>query len=297
MGDYSGCMKDDIRALPRPRLGIFGTGRMGRVHLSTWCVLHPAASTSWRWRCLDPGCGARVSVDADARSGPRLATASTAAEWRGPHDGVVIASHGGPRARHRRVRARGIPCWSRSRWRARSPRRRHHRRLATAPTGWCRWRFSVTMTPRRGRRMVEQGAIGSIQQSEHVLQAKNPTPPACRAAASPPIWRSPDDEALSLRGFTLRGASGARYFSPPYDDRAREGANIVHGSASGRTDRWPNGDRASADRLRQPLHAAGTEGRIDVGEFAGDFGPIVAKLGAELATDLPARHARRCAFR
>jgi predicted dehydrogenase len=68
--------------------------------------------------------------------------------------------------------------------------------------------------------------------------------------------------------------------APHYADRAGEGANVVHAFC-----RWADGSLAHlwGSRINNTgydngFKLIGTKGRIDVGEFAGDFGPIVAKL-------------------
>ena len=142
---------------------------------------------------------------------------------------------------------------------------RHYDEATRAAAGW-----------------VEQGLIGSIQQSDHVLQDKNPTPEAyqsCGITADMAIHLV--FEAMSLRGFTLpRRVQALQYLSPPYDDRAGEGANVVHVFCQ-----WADGllahmwgSRINGTGYDNRFTLTGTEGRIDVGEFAGDFGPIVAKL-------------------
>lgn len=129
---------------------------------------------------------------------------------------------------------------------------------------------------------VEQGLIGAIQQSHHVLQDKNPTPEAyqsCGITADMAIHLV--FEAMSVRGFALpRRVQALQYLSPPYDDRAGEGANIVHVFCQ-----WADGSlahlwgsRINGTGYDNRFTLTGTDGRIDVGEFAGDFGPIVAKL-------------------
>jgi len=129
---------------------------------------------------------------------------------------------------------------------------------------------------------VEQGLIGSIQQSNHVLQDKNPTPQnyqSCGITADMAIHLV--FEAMSFRGFTLpRRVQALQYLAPPYDDRAGEGANIVHVFCQ-----WADGSlahmwgsRINGTGYDNRFTLSGTGGRIDVGEFAGDFGPIAAKL-------------------
>jgi predicted dehydrogenase len=112
------------------------------------------------------------------------------------------------------------------------------------------------------------------------LQDKNPTPESYQSCASPPTWRFTVFEAMSLAGSRCRDRAGAPHFSPPYEDRAGEGANIVHVFCQ-----WADGSlahmwgsRINGTGYDNRFTLTGTEGRIDVGEFAGDFGPIVAKL-------------------
>jgi predicted dehydrogenase len=68
--------------------------------------------------------------------------------------------------------------------------------------------------------------------------------------------------------------------APHYDDRANEGASVVHAFCQ-----WADGSVAHlwGSRINNTgydngFKLIGTEGRIDVGEFVGDFGPICAKL-------------------
>jgi myo-inositol 2-dehydrogenase / D-chiro-inositol 1-dehydrogenase len=129
---------------------------------------------------------------------------------------------------------------------------------------------------------VGQGLIGSIQQSDHVLQDKNPTPEHYQSGGiTADMAIHLVFEAMSLRGFTLpRRVQALRYLSPPYDDRAGEGANIVHvfcqWAEGSLAHLW--GSRINGTGYDNRFTLSGTEGRIDVGEFAGDFGPVVAKL-------------------
>jgi len=129
---------------------------------------------------------------------------------------------------------------------------------------------------------VNQGLIGSIQQSDHVLQDKNPTPPnyqSCGITADMAIHLV--FEAMSVRGFVLpRRVQALQYLAPPYDDRAGEGANIVHVFCQ-----WADGSlahlwgsRINGTGYDNRFTLTGTDGRIDVGEFAGDFGPVAARL-------------------
>jgi len=129
---------------------------------------------------------------------------------------------------------------------------------------------------------VAEGLIGSLQQTDHVLQDKNPTPESyqsCGITADMAIHLV--FEAMSFRGFELPHIVRAlRFFSPPYEDRAGEGANIVHVFCQ-----WENGSvahlwgsRINGTGYDNRFTLIGTEGRIDVGEFVGDFGKVAAKL-------------------
>ena len=276
-----------------PRLGIFGTGRMGRVHVQHLVELHrarridfvamgdPLPSTLDAARAylstLDAGDLARDL--AIASTAERMATGARV-------DAVVVASRTEDHARDIVTFARhGIPVLvekpvASSMAEAASivdqlgadadrlvqvAFQRHFDEATRAAAGW-----------------VEQGLIGSIQQSDHVLQDKNPTPEnyqSCGITADMAIHLV--FEAMSVRGFTLpRRVQALQYLAPPYDDRAGEGANIVHVFCQ-----WANGSlahlwgsRINGTGYDNRFTLSGTGGRIDVGEFAGDFGPIAAKL-------------------
>jgi len=129
---------------------------------------------------------------------------------------------------------------------------------------------------------VSRGLIGDLQQSHHVLQDKNPTPvgyDSCGITADMAIHLV--YEAMSFRGFELpRTVQALQFMSPPYEDRAREGANIVHVFCQ-----WPGGSlahlwgsRINGTGYDNGFTLTGTDGRIDVGAFVGDFGPISARL-------------------
>jgi len=135
---------------------------------------------------------------------------------------------------------------------------------------------------RRARQWVSAGKIGELQQSHHVLQDKNPTPPAYQ---SPGITADMAIhlvfEALSFHRFELpRTVQALQFMAPYYEDRAGEGANVVHAFLQ-----WADGSIAHlwGSRINDTgydngFKLIGTLGRIDVGEFVGDFGPIEAKL-------------------
>jgi predicted dehydrogenase len=129
---------------------------------------------------------------------------------------------------------------------------------------------------------VSQGRLGVLQQSHHVLQDKNPTPvgyESCGITADMAIHLV--YEAMSFRGFELpRRVQALQFMSPPYDDRAGEGANIVHvfcqWASGSLAHLW--GSRINGTGYDNGFTLTGTRGRIDVGAFAGDFGSISARL-------------------
>ncbi len=129
---------------------------------------------------------------------------------------------------------------------------------------------------------VSTGRIGSLQQSHHVLQDKNPTPvgyQSCGITADMAIHLV--FEAMSVHGFELPcSVQALRFAAPYYDDRAGEGANIVHTFCT-----WTDGtvahlwgSRINSAGYDNGFKLIGTQGRIDVGEFVGDFGSITARL-------------------
>lgn len=129
---------------------------------------------------------------------------------------------------------------------------------------------------------VSRGSIGDLQQSHHVLQDKNPTPvgyDSCGITADMAIHLV--YEAMSFRDFQLpRTVQALQFMAPPYEDRAREGANIVHvfcqWDAGSLAHLW--GSRINGTGYDNGFTLTGTDGRIDVGAFVGDFGPISARL-------------------
>jgi predicted dehydrogenase len=86
---------------------------------------------------------------------------------------------------------------------------------------------------------------------------------------------------MAVHDFALpQSVRALRFMAPHYDDRAREGANVVHAFCQ-----WADGSLAHlwGSRINNTGYdngftLIGTEGRIGVGEFVGDFGPISAKL-------------------
>jgi len=132
------------------------------------------------------------------------------------------------------------------------------------------------------RDWVSRGRIGDLQQSHHVLQDKNPTPvgyDSCGITADMAIHLV--YEAMSFRGFELpRTVQALQFMAPPYEDRAREGANIVHvfcqWDGGSLAHLW--GSRINGTGYDNGFTLTGTDGRVDVGAFVGDFGPIAARL-------------------
>jgi predicted dehydrogenase len=86
---------------------------------------------------------------------------------------------------------------------------------------------------------------------------------------------------MGFRGFALPyRVQALKFMSPPYEDRAGEKANIVHvfcqwidGSLA---HLW--GSRINGTGYDNAFTLTGTDGRIDVGQFVGDFGPVSARL-------------------
>jgi myo-inositol 2-dehydrogenase/D-chiro-inositol 1-dehydrogenase len=144
---------------------------------------------------------------------------------------------------------------------------------------------------RAATRWFDEGRIGAIQQSHHVLQDKNPTPPAYQSAGiTADMAIHLIFEAMSFHRFELpRTVQALRFMAPHYDDRANEGANVVHAFLQ-----WADGSIAHlwGSRINNTgydngFKLIGTEGRIDVGEFVGDFGMIHARLWTGTRNDGP----------
>ena len=142
---------------------------------------------------------------------------------------------------------------------------------------------------RAALKWISSGRIGTLQQSHHVLQDKNPTPvgyQSCGITADMAIHLV--FEAMSLHGFELPcSVQALRFAAPHYDDRAGEGANVVHTFC-----RWADGtlahlwgSRINSAGYDNGFKVIGTEGRIDVGEFVGDFGAITARLWSGAGDD------------
>lgn len=275
----------------RLRLGAFGVGRMGQVHLEHLIALHRA--------------GEIELVAIGDRLAPTLASASRlVSDVGGPDlgrlaqfddpdamaaarlDGVIVASRTEDHARDSLAFIRhGTPVlvekpFANSIAEAADfcgrlgdrPNRvvqvgfqRHFDAAARVALGW-----------------ISSGRIGALQQSHHVLQDKNPTPvgyQSCGITADMAIHLV--FEAISVHGFELPcSVQALRFTAPHYDDRAGEGANVVHTFCTWRDGTVAHlwGSRINSAGYDNGFKIVGTEGRIDVGEFVGDFGVITARL-------------------
>jgi myo-inositol 2-dehydrogenase / D-chiro-inositol 1-dehydrogenase len=267
----------------RLRIGIFGIGRMGRVHLEHLVRLHEAdrvelVTIGDRWPpFLDSARSAVPDTVAPVTAPDEMAArvdAAVVVSRTGDHAGDILAF----------VR-RGIPVLVEKplvRTVAEAAAlvgalgadgdrlvqvafQRHYDAATRLAAGW-----------------VSQGLIGSVQQSHHVLQDKNPAPvgyESCGITADMAIHLV--YEAMSVRGFELpRRVQALQFMAPPYEDRAREGANIVHvfcqWAGGSLAHLW--GSRINGTGYDNGFTLTGTDGRIDVGAFVGDFGPIAARL-------------------
>jgi predicted dehydrogenase len=129
---------------------------------------------------------------------------------------------------------------------------------------------------------VSRGLIGSIQQSHHVLQDKNPAPIGYESGGiTADMAIHLVQEAMGFRGVELpRRVQALKFMAPPYEDRAGEQANIVHVFCQ-----WADGSlahmwgsRINGTGYDNGFILTGTGGRIDVGQFVGDFGSVSARL-------------------
>ena len=276
----------------RLRLGAFGVGRMGQVHLEHLIALQKS--------------GVIEFVAMGDRFGPTLSSASRLLEELGGRDLPGIAQFDNPDGMASAARLDGAIIASRTEDHARDSlafiRRgtpvlvekplansigeaadfcealggranrlvqvgfqRHFDRAARTALGW-----------------VSDGHIGTLQQSHHVLQDKNPTPvgyQSCGITADMAIHLV--FEAMSVHGFELPcSVQALRFAAPHYDDRAGEGANVVHTFCTWRDGSVAHlwGSRINSAGYDNGFKLIGTRGRIDVGEFVGDFGTVTARL-------------------
>jgi myo-inositol 2-dehydrogenase/D-chiro-inositol 1-dehydrogenase len=283
----------------RLRLGAFGVGRMGQVHLEHLIAMHRR--------------GEIELVAIGDRFGPTLGSASGLLHELGGPDLARVAQFDDPDTMAAAARLDGVIVASRTEDHARdslafvshgtpvfvekpfastiaeaadfcgklgdSPNRlvhvgfqRHYDAAAVAALDW----FS-------------RGRIGTLQQSHHVLQDKNPTPVGYRSGGiTADMAIHLVFEAMSVHGFELpRTVQALRFTAPHYDDRAGEGANVVHTFCT-----WADGSvahlwgsRINSAGYDNGFKLIGTRGRIDVGEFVGDFGVITARLWSGVGDD------------
>ena len=267
------------------RVGIFGVGRMGRVHLEHLVRLHEAGTVALtaigdRWQ---------PTVESARPHVPHAVTTFTAPEEmaaKGGIDAAVVGSRTSDHARDILACARaGIPVL------VEKPAVRTVAEAAAIVTELgadadrlvqVAFQRHYDEATRLAAGWLERGRIGSLQQSHHVLQDKNPTPvgyESCGITADMAIHLV--QEAMSFRGFELpRRVQALQFMSPPYEDRAREGANVVHvfcqWAGGSLAHMW--GSRINGTGYDNGFTLTGTDGRVDVGEFVGDFGPVSARL-------------------
>lgn len=277
----------------RPRLGVFGVGRMGLVHLENLVRLAHAGQIELvalgdrRPQTLGAALAAAGELGG-AGFAPELAGYDTpeAMAAEAGLDAAVVATRTEHHAGDTLALARGGVAVLVEKPLANSVLEavefsRAASQPGVAPVQIAFQRY-YDAASRLARRWVSAGNIGEIQQSHHVLQDKNPTPPAYQ---SPGITADMAIhlvfEALSFHDFELpRTVQALQFLAPHYDDRAGEGANVVHAFCQ-----WSDGSVAHlwGSRINDTgydngFKLIGTLGRIDVGEFVGDFGPIEARL-------------------
>jgi myo-inositol 2-dehydrogenase/D-chiro-inositol 1-dehydrogenase len=276
----------------RLRLGAFGVGRMGQVHLEHLIALHHA--------------GEIALVAMGDRFGPTLSSASRLLDELGGPDLATIARFDEPDAMAAAARLDGVIVASRTEDHARdslafirggtpvfvekpfansiAEAADFCGRLGDCPNRRVQVGFQrhFDAAGRAALDWISSGRIGLLQQSHHVLQDKNPTPvgyQSCGITADMAIHLV--FEAMSVHRFELPASVQAlRFAAPHYDDRAGEGANVVHTFCT-----WADGtvahlwgSRINTAGYDNGFKVIGTDGRIDVGEFVGDFGPITARL-------------------
>ena len=266
------------------RVGIFGVGRMGSVHLEHLVRLHQAGQIEFvaigdRWPPFLES--ARASVPASVAAFP-----SPEAMVDAGLDAAVVVSRTGDHALDILAFVRrGIPVLvEKPMVRTVAEADAIGRELGAGVDRLVQVAFQrhYDQATRLASDWVTRGLLGDLQQSHHVLQDKNPTPvgyDSCGITADMAIHLV--HEAMSFRAFELpRTVQALQFMAPPYEDRAREGANIVHVFCQ-----WANGSlahlwgsRINGTGYDNGFTLTGTEGRIDVGAFVGDFGPISARL-------------------
>ena len=276
----------------RLRLGAFGVGRMGQVHLEHLIALHQR--------------GEIELVAMGDRFGPTLSSACRLLNELGGPDLARIALFDDPDAMAASARLHGVIVASRTEDHARDSLAfiRHgtpvfvEKPIANTIAEAAEFCGRLGDSPNRLVQVgfqrhfdaaalvaldwLSSGRIGTLQQSHHVLQDKNPTPVgyrSCGITADMAIHLV--FEAMIVHGFELPcSVQALRFAAPHYDDRAGEGANVVHTFCT-----WADGtvahlwgSRINSAGYDNGFKLIGTGGRIDVGEFVGDFGPITARL-------------------
>jgi len=284
------------------RLGIFGVGRMGLVHLEHLARLARA-------RQID-------LVAIGDRFSPTLAAAATRLEqWGTPLSSRATQTFETPEAMAERCALDACVVASRTEDHARdalSFAGRGIRVLVEKPmtqtvaeaASFCEalgdnrkplvqiaFQRHYDAATRAAYRWVADARIGVLQQSHHVLQDKNPTPENYQSSGiTADMAIHLIFESMAFHRFELpETVQALRFMSPHYPDRAREGASVVHAFCQ-----WADGSVAHlwGSRINNTgydngFKLIGTEGRIDVGEFVGDFGPIIAKLWTGTRDDGP----------
>jgi myo-inositol 2-dehydrogenase/D-chiro-inositol 1-dehydrogenase len=274
----------------RLRLGIFGVGRMGLVHLENLVRLAKtgqiefvalgdrraetrAAALAAAERCgLASELACFETSEAMAEAGQLDAAVVASRTEHHAGDTLALASRGVAVLVEKPLANSVLEAVEFSRAAARQG-------TAAVQVAFQRYYDAAS---RLARQWVAAGRIGELQQTHHVLQDKNPTPPAYQ---SPGITADMAIhlvfEALSFHRFELpRSVQALQFLAPHYEDRAGEGANVVHAFLQ-----WADGSVAHlwGSRINDTgydngFKLIGTLGRIDVGEFVGDFGPIEARL-------------------
>lgn len=283
----------------RSRLGAFGVGRMGQVHLEHLIALHRKGEIDL--------------VAIGDRFGPTLLTASRLLHELGGADLAAIARFEDPAAMAAAARLDAVIVASRTEDHARDSlafigcgtrvlvEKPFANSIAEA-ADFCRrlggqtnrlvqvgFQRHFDAAGRTALDWISGGRIGSLQQSHHVLQDKNPTPvgyQSCGITADMAIHLV--FEAMSVHRFELPcSVQALRFAAPHYDDRAGEGANVVHAFCT-----WADGtlahlwgSRINSAGYDNGFKVIGTEGRIDVGDFVGGFGAVTARLWSGAGED------------
>ena len=275
------------------RLGAFGVGRMGRVHLENQVNLwregeielvavgdrYQPALDSAQDLLGHAGCADSTGRPAQYDSPEKMASEAEL-------DGVVVASRTEDHVRDSRAfTSCGIPVLLEKPFaNSISEALGYAEELGDGGDRLLQVGFNRHYDPaaQAASKWVVDGKIGDLQQTDHILQDKNPPPSAYQSRGiTADMAIHMVYEAMSLRAFQLPvSVQALRFMAPHYEDSANEGANVVHIFCT-----WPDdslahmwGSRINGTGYDNALKLIGTEGRIDVGEFAGDFGEITAKL-------------------